>query len=125
MDIFITKKFEKFLKNENLHSHILQAPAHEVLENRCVALGAKLFKVRMKASGRGKSGGYRIIVFLKVREHLIFLVLFAKNERDNISDNELKALKLYAGELDKLSPREIRAMVDSGALIELVFSEEG
>jgi hypothetical protein len=124
MNIFITKKFDKLLKSENLNRHELESVIDDILKNRSISLGAKLFKVRMKAMRRGKSGGYRVIVFLKVREHMIFLVVFAKSDRENITGSELKALKLYSKELDCLSHNEIELMVENGSLIKLHFHEE-
>ncbi len=121
MNIFIIRKFDRLLKSENLTRYELKSVTGDILANRAVSLGAKLYKIRMKAQGRGKSGGYRIIVFFKVREHMIFLALFSKNDRENLTENELKALKLYAKELDCLSHREIQSMLENGSFIKLQF----
>lgn len=51
-------------------------------------------KLRWRAQGRGKRGGYRVIYFLRTAEDLTVLVLlYAKNVRDNVDPALLKLLK--------------------------------
>ena len=58
-----------------------------------VALGGNLYKVRVALAGHGKRGGARLIYFYRDREMPIYaLAIFAKNERDNITPSELRAL---------------------------------
>ena len=124
MRCYITKKFNKFLKDEKLKRNTLKDVIKDVVSGNTVSLGKKLFKTRMKAPGRGKSSGYRTLTYYKVDKRIIFLLLFAKNERDNITDTELKVLKLYAVELDKLNQKEIDALEKNGSFIELNFNVE-
>lgn len=57
-------------------------------------------KVRYKASGRGKRGGARVIYFYFDDEYpLIALMVYAKNERDNISPDGKKMLAKIAAEI--------------------------
>jgi len=121
MKEYITKKFDTFLKEEGIERNCLKGVVGDILAGNTVSLGRKLYKTRMRAPGRGKSGGYRTIAFFQVQERIVFLVLFAKNERDNITRYELKALKLYADELDKLNEKEIQALIRNGSFIELNF----
>ncbi len=47
-------------------------------------------KVRWQASGRGKSGGARVIYYNLAEDEVIFLVMiYTKNERDNVIATEL------------------------------------
>ncbi len=51
-------------------------------------------KLRWRAPGRGKRGGYRVIYFVRTAEGLIVLVLlYAKNVRDNAEPELLRQLK--------------------------------
>ena len=51
-------------------------------------------KLRWRAQGRGKRGGYRVIYFLRNAAGLIVLVLlYAKNVRDDVDPDLLKQLK--------------------------------
>jgi mRNA-degrading endonuclease RelE of RelBE toxin-antitoxin system len=53
-----------------------------------------LRKMRWPGSGRGKRGGVRIIYYWAA-EHaqLLMLFMFAKNERDDLTPNQLKLLQ--------------------------------
>ena len=53
-----------------------------------------LRKIRWASSGRGKRGGVRIIYYWAVElEQLLMLFVFAKNERDDLTPDQLKILK--------------------------------
>ena len=64
------------------------------------------------------------MTYYKVNERIIFIALLAKNERENFTKTELKALKLYAVELDKLKHKEIDSLVMNNSFIELHFDVE-
>lgn len=51
-------------------------------------------KLRWRAAGRGKRGGFRLIYFLRTAKGAIVLVLlYAKNVRENIDPELLRQLK--------------------------------
>ena len=53
-----------------------------------------LRKVRWSADGRGKSGEVRVIYYWAVaRERLLMLMIYAKNEQDDLSPDQLKVLR--------------------------------
>ena len=82
-------------------------------------LGAGIIKKRISISGRGKSGGIRALIATNRNDHWFFVFGFRKNERANISVNELKALQLLSTDLLKLSSVELDDHVESGALKEI------
>ena len=53
-------------------------------------------KKRVALGGRGKSGGVRALLAFKLNDIAFFMYGFAKNQWSNISDKDLKALKLLA-----------------------------
>lgn len=56
-----------------------------------------LRKLRWKASGKGKRGGTRVIYYwVKQREVVLMLFIFKKNERSDLSKDQLKILKTIA-----------------------------
>jgi len=63
------------------------------------SLGGNVYKKRIKMPGRGKRGGARTLIAYKAREKVFFTFGFAKNERENIDTNELKAIKEFAEEI--------------------------
>ena len=51
-------------------------------------------KLRWRAPGRGKRGGYRVIYYAKTREGVIWmLTIYAKNEEENIPAHVLRKIK--------------------------------
>lgn len=58
-------------------------------------LGNDVYKIRLAiaSKGKGKSGGARIISYIKVIEtSVILLIIYNKGERASISDEEIKEL---------------------------------
>lgn len=121
MNYYITRKFDKLLKEEKLHRKVLDEVIDAINSGSTISLGKKLYKTRMRAAGRGKSGGYRSIAYVKIGVRIIFIILFAKNERENLTRAELAALKIYATELDNLKQNEIEALVRNGSFYELKY----
>jgi len=84
------------------------------------SLGAGLHKIRLASkSGRGKSGGSRSILAVKKEKRLIWLHLFAKNDKSNITTSELTKLKRLADILLKLEDVEINRLIELGELEEI------
>jgi len=55
--------------------------------------GGGLRKIRWSAQGRGKRGGVRVIYYWAVRqEQILMLLMYAKNERDDLTVEQLKVL---------------------------------
>ena len=53
-----------------------------------------LRKVRWSGSGRGKRGGVRVVYYWAVRQSIILmLVMYAKNEQDDLTADQLKVLR--------------------------------
>ena len=53
------------------------------------ASGAR--KVRWAVAGRGKRGGVRVIYFnIDARGEIVLVMIYAKNERGNVTPNEIK-----------------------------------
>ena len=51
-------------------------------------------KIRWSASGRGKRGGARVIYYWATeQERILMLFIYAKNESDDLSADQLKTLK--------------------------------
>lgn len=59
-------------------------------------LGGGLIKQRVARPGRGRSGGYRMIVAYRSKDRAVFLYGFAKSERENIDSDELATLREIA-----------------------------
>jgi hypothetical protein len=62
-------------------------------------LGGGLIKQRVARQGQGRSGGYRMMIAYRAKDRAVFLFGFAKNERENISTDELLFLRKVAEKL--------------------------
>lgn len=53
-----------------------------------------ILKVRWSRAGTGKSGGVRVIYYLRTaQEDLVFLTLYAKSKTDNLTGAKLKEIR--------------------------------
>ena len=86
-------------------------------------LGGNVYKQRVRFQGRGKRSGARILIVLKAGDKVFFVYGFAKNQQDNISDRELKALKRLAKELLQYTDSQLRNALIAGELIEVLSYE--
>jgi hypothetical protein len=62
-----------------------------------VPLGKNLFKIRIRNSDavRGKSGGYRLITFLQLKDNkLTLLYIYSKSDLSNIREKKLDEIVL-------------------------------
>lgn len=59
------------------------------------ALGRNFFKIRLAidSKGKGKSGGARVITFVKIVQTTVYLAsIYDKSEKANITDKELEQI---------------------------------
>jgi hypothetical protein len=84
-----------------------------------VDLGGGLVKKRVARAGAGKSAGYRTLLATNKQDRWIFVYGFAKNERDNIAPQELRALRFLAKTLLALRADALQKAIASGEMIEV------
>ena len=100
MQIFKTKWFQRWAAREGLKDEALLAAVEEIGQGLIDAdLGGHVVKKRIGTRGRGKSGSVRTLLAFQLDDKAFFIYGFSKNERSNVSQKELKALKLLASEL--------------------------
>jgi len=88
------------------------------------ALGGGLVKQRIARAGQGKSGGFRTVIAYRRGDRAIFLLGFAKNERDNVDDDELAELKGLARSFLALRGDQIEALVADDELMEVAYDDD-
>ena len=86
-------------------------------------LGGHVFKKRVAAPGRGKSGSARGVVATNLGSRWFFVYGFEKNERANIDDRELAAFQQLAGVLLRLDASRLAAEQELGNLTEICHEE--
>jgi hypothetical protein len=82
-------------------------------------LGGDVIKQRVARTGRGRSGGYRMLIAFRAAHRAVFLFGFAKNELDNISAGELTTLKEIAAVWLAADAAKIERAIAEGLLIEV------
>lgn len=119
------KKFVSEAKKESIFDGLLSNTLNDFLNMRKndqqkFSLGAGLYKLRLATKeGRGKSGGSRTILAFKNDERVVWLHLFSKNEKGNISVTELKKLKLLSNILLEISDDKLMKLLELGELYEV------
>lgn len=119
-----SKKLKKELKNEKISKkEYVQKLFENFHKYKKANLGAKLHKVRVAKKGKGKSGGYRNIVFWEHKKILIAVYIFAKGDKDNLSNEEFKYLKLLAQQYEKFTKASLNKAVEERILEEIDYEE--
>jgi hypothetical protein len=117
------KQFDRDLKDNGLDDEDMKVVLDDVFEGRAIPLGSKMYKIRGAMEGRGKSGGFRSIFFWKREEFIVFCLLFAKNEQDDLSWDERRALKVWSNEYDGLMEDELRKAVENKSFTEIKYDK--
>ncbi len=57
-------------------------------------VGFTVYKARLpnRDAQRGKSGGYRVIYFVKTSERVVLIEMYSKSDQDLISNDEIVAI---------------------------------
>ena len=104
MQLFKNKPFARFARKAGLHDVDLCEAVDRINRGLIDAdLGGGLIKQRIARPGAGRSGGFRTLIVCRMRERAFFVHGYAKNERDNIrDDDEALAVSLASGTLIKV-----------------------
>lgn len=119
--ILKTRAFRRWALDVGLTDAALLATVDEIERGQaCVDLGGGVLKKRIRVSGRGRSGGARILLVTNRRDRWFFVFGFLKNQRANIRRRELDALRTLACDLLNLNERQIDDQAKTGAFEEIV-----
>jgi hypothetical protein len=95
--VFKTKDFVRFARKEKIDDAALCGAVARAERGIVDAdLTGGLIKQRVPRKGQGRSGGFRTIIAYRRGDRAFFVYGFAKNERENITDDELAAIKITA-----------------------------
>lgn len=113
--------FRKFARKENIGDAALcEAVACMDAGLIDADLGGGLMKQRAARPGAGKSGGYRTILAFRTATRAVFIFGFAKNARDNIDDDDVRALKVLAKQVLGLADAELDRLIAAGKFEEVM-----
>ena len=119
MRVLKVKTFARWARKERLSDAVLRAAVGEMWYGLVdVDLGGGLIKKRVPRAGTGKRGGYRTLLAADLRERWVFLYGFAKNERSNVTNDELLALRRLAQTYLAKSEATVQRLLQAGELVE-------
>ena len=125
MDVFKRKDFARWQSRERIGDPALCDTAREIEHGLVgVKLGGALHKKRLARSGKGKSGGYRVIVAVRACSRAVFLHGFAKANRANITAAELQALRFMGKVLLDLDAHDLGLALETGVLAEVCCDQQ-
>lgn len=88
----LAKKYRNIRKD--IQPIIEQLEQGEVLGDQIPNIGYPVFKLRVRNSDtqKGKSGGYRLIYYVKTSDGIILLTIYAKSEQVDIAPNDIQSI---------------------------------
>ena len=124
MRIFKTKTLAKFARQNGIGDASLVAAVDRAMRGLIDAdLGGHIIKQRVARSGQGRRGGFRLLIGFGSHRS-VFLFGFAKNERENIEDAELKTLREITATFLEADDEKISLALKDGTLIEVHHGNE-
>lgn len=125
MQVFKTRVFNKFAKREKISDSMLCEAVGRAEKGIVDAnLGGNIIKQRLAREGRGRSKGYRVLIAVRLKKRYVFMDGFAKNEKDNIEDEELDALKEYGSAWLNADEDRIKTSLKEGKLEEIKYEKK-
>jgi len=101
--VFFTPEFKRNVRTLAKKYHHIQSDVQpfiekiqrgELIGDKVQGTGYAIFKVRIRNSdvSRGKSGGYRVIYYLKTATAVILVTIYSKTEQSDISSAKIKKI---------------------------------
>jgi hypothetical protein len=120
MRIFKSRSFNRFAIKSGINDSALCKAVADAEQGLIDAdLGGGVIKQRVARKGQGKSGGFRTMILFKAGTRAFFIHGFAKNEQDNINDDELIAFKKLAAKMLHYQDAELTEAVNQNTLTEI------
>jgi len=123
--IFKSRWFQRFARKERIADAVLREAVARAEKGQIDAdLGGGVIKQRIAKPGRGRSKGYRTIVFFRrgnlSGETVAFFVYgFAKSQRANIDDEEEEQFKRAAKYVLALPEKQLVELLKRGDFVEV------
>jgi len=123
--IFKTRYFSRWFRKIGLSDVALCQVVKEMEQGLIDAnLGRGVVKKRLALPGRGKRGGARTLVATNKDDRWFFLFGFEKNERANITTEELEGLREITRQLLGMTSEQLDEAVRDGSLQEICNDQE-
>jgi len=127
MRVFKTRQFAKLASKARVSDRELveaasraeQGLVDATIGKFLIKLGKFLIKQRVSRRGEGRSGGFRTVVFFVKGDRAVYLHMFAKNARANLSRTEEDTFRSLAKALQQMSQDMIDTLVSEGKWISI------
>src|SRR5690606_4410668 len=110
---FKTKAFAKLAHKAAVPDADLLIAIAELREDKGTKLGGNVWKKRLNKNM------HRCIVVEKIGERWIFVFMYAKQDRDNLTQAEEQAFKLLAKQYKKMSDVQLKDLLAKQELLEI------
>jgi len=119
-EVYRTRTFSRWMRKTDLTDQALCEAVSEMAQGLVDAnLGGGVLKKRVALPGKGKRGGFRTLVATSLADRWFFLYGFGKNERANITREELRMLQEVAKELLGFDDRQVATALATGEIVEV------
>jgi len=123
--VFKSKHFSRYARKEEIDDETLANAIREIESGLVDAvLGGGLVKKRVAREGSGKSSGYRTIIAFSSGHRSLFLYGFAKSDRDNIGNDELRELRKLSQLFLALKDEEITSALEIDRIEEIPYHDK-
>jgi hypothetical protein len=123
--VFKTRWFTRYARQERIDDRSLcDAVARAERGLVDADLGSGIIKQRVPRTGQGRSGGYRVLLVYRSGNMAVFLYGFAKNERENIADDDLKTLREIGAAWLKAKDKTLEQAIEKGILKEMTYEDQ-
>jgi hypothetical protein len=122
MRVFKYRYFKKWADHEDIADEALLKAVNEINAGLFDAnLGGGLYKKRIPRQGQGKRGGHRVLLAFKQDKHIFFLYGFAKNQQENVDDDQRGAYFKLSKYLLSVDDQEIKRLLKINELEEVLY----
>lgn len=120
MRIFKSRWFQRVARKEGIGDAALHEAVARAEKGQIDAeLGGEVIKQRIARPGRGKSKGYRTILFFRRGVRAFFVYGFAKSQRANINNDEQEQFKEAAKHVLALTEKQLTEVLKRGDFVEV------
>lgn len=116
--VFKTSWFTRAAKKAGISDEDLCKAVRQAMAGQCDDLGGGVFKKRIAQNL------YRSIILAKGGRHWILQYLFAKKDRENIDDAELKWFRQLAKDYEKVSGPQLARLLKDKELTEICHDDQ-
>jgi len=118
--IFKSRWFQRVARKEGIGDAALHEAVARAEKGQIDAeLGGEVIKQRIARPGRGKSKGYRTILFFRRGVRAFFVYGFAKSQRANINNDEQEQFKEAAKHVLALTEKQLTEVLKRGDFVEV------